>query len=217
MNRDATQTEKIPFWAQSIKNVIFGAQNERIESFIDQFFRLTPEARTAVTLSGIVASIFLCLMILIGYFAVLGSLDDYLDNSLTELQELQTMQYKYLQSESLFNQLKRMIDDSSNGFSFITYVDSKAKNLSLKASNFPAQPPVTSFPANHPLYGNYQLESLSFDVDQVSLKQLVALIKDLQSVSPFMQLKTLKLKVSLESRSYLRARISLENIAKIKR
>jgi hypothetical protein len=212
MSEVSQPENNLPQWAKSVKNFVFGPQNERIEYLIDNFFRLTPESRAALALSGVVALVVMCCLIVVGYFSILKKFDNYLDESYTALQNLQVLQYQHARSKGSFSQLKNMIDSSTRNFVFITYVDQKSKELGLEATNFPAQPPRTSFPANHPLYGSYQIEDLTFDVTGISLKQLVDYLVILQSVSPFMALKTLRMRSSLQSKSFLDVRVGLQAI-----
>lgn len=206
---------KIPGWAQPIRDVVFGVQNERIEALIDNFFRLTPEMRTIVTGVSIGMAVLVFVFSIVFYFFTLSYLDRDLSDSFQALQDLQNLQLEHNRSRQSFDSLKKVIDESTKNFIFITYIDEQSQKMGFKAQGFPAQPPRTSFPSDHPFSASYQMEEVTFTVSEISLKQLVEYLVSLMSVSPFMVLKTLQLRVSLTNSSFLNAKIGLETIVPV--
>ena len=83
---------EIPRWLLPVREIVFGKQNERIEYFMDSYFKLPPEGRTAAIASGIVLAALIVLAFVGIYISALNSLQSRLDEAFWAVNTLRDKQ-----------------------------------------------------------------------------------------------------------------------------
>lgn len=99
MSAIATVSDRVKGSVQVSLNVIrtrlFGTNNEKLDFFMDSFYKLTPPQRTGALAGGVAFIGFLVLLAVIFYFAQVNRLKTDLSNSFAALHELQTLKQAY--------------------------------------------------------------------------------------------------------------------------
>jgi hypothetical protein len=189
MNTEAAEIQDssqggIPRWLLPVREFVFGKQNERIEYFMDSYFKLPPEGRTAVVAGGILFAILLVIGFIALYLTALSGLQARLDESFLAVNKLRVKQVEYAITKKKFEELDRRIEEATQGTQIFTLLEEKAKSLELQISgNNKNDKPSNEkdFIRESPLKDKYKTTRAEFRVSNVSLRKIIDFVVAVES------------------------------------
>ena len=137
-----------------VRRRLFGANNEKLDFFMDSFYKLSPNQRTGV-LAGIVGVIALFVFGAIGlYFAQVNQLKNDLSGSFAGLHELQSLKSSYEQETKNFDKLVETVDKKTRQMSLKPFFEKIANDLGVTIEGLNDQ--KAPLPADNPLQDKMQ-------------------------------------------------------------
>jgi hypothetical protein len=208
--KELTRSNGINGWLTPLRNAILGRQNERLEFIMDSYFKLSPEGRTAVVVGGVAGSIFLLISIIGIYLAALTSLQARLDSAFEAVNTLKDARYSYTNNKQKFADLERKLEAANQNLILISVLETKAKELGLQTSGFPAQLPTSDFAASNPLAGKYQNAKVKFNISNVSLKRIMDLVIAIEATPHLLRVVSLTIKPGYQNKLFFESTLEVE-------
>jgi hypothetical protein len=193
-----------------LRTAVFGRQNERLEFVMDSYFKLPPEGRTAALAGGFALGVLTLIGLVALYIAALGSLQGKLDEAFEATNKLRESQTAHAMNKQKFGDLEQKLEAANQGLILISVLETKAKELGLATSGFPAQLPVTDLPAGNPLAEKYQNAKVEFRVNNVSLKKISDYVIAIESTSHMLRVSSLKVRSLYQNKLFFDATFEVE-------
>lgn len=220
MNATASEASEnaqgdIPKWLLPLREVVFGKQNERIEYFMDSYFKLPPEGRTVVVagaflLAGLVVFCFIAI-----YLSALSSLQSRLDYSFQAINKLRTKQVDYAVTKRKFDDLDKRIANVTGSLQILSVLEEKAKTLELQISGNTKTDKSAGdkdFIRGTLLADKYKSTRSEFRVSNVSLKKIIDLVVAIESDDKLLRVSDLKIKGLYQNKLFFDASFAVDGI-----
>jgi len=208
-------SEKVPRWLLPFRDLIFGKQNERIEYFMDSYFKLPPEGRTAVLGGGILLAALLVLSFIGIYLSALSGLQSRLDESFQAVNKLRAKQVDFAVTKRKFDELDRRIANITQSLQILTVLEEKAKSLELQISgNNKSDKPSgeKDFIRGTPLADKFKATRSEFRVSNVSLKKIVDFVVAIESDDKLLRVSDLRIKGLYQNKLFFDATFAVDGI-----
>ncbi|NBW80251.1 hypothetical protein EBR21_00720 [bacterium] len=205
----------IPRWLLPVREIIFGKQNERIEYFMDSYFKLPSEGRTAVVagaflLAGLTVFGFIGL-----YLSSLSSLQSKLDQSFQAVNKLRAKQVEYAVTKRKFDELDKRISNVTSSLQILSLLEEKAKSLDLQISGNTKTDKASSekdFIKGTLLAEKYKSTRSEFRVSNVSLKKIIDFVVAIESDDKMLRVSDLRIKGLYQNKIYFDATFAVDGI-----
>ncbi|MEY3901213.1 MAG: hypothetical protein RL189_519 [Pseudomonadota bacterium] len=205
----------VPRWLLPVRELIFGKQNERIEYFMDSYFKLPSEGRTAVIagafiFAGLVVFTFIGL-----YLSALSSLQAKLDGSFQAMNKLRAKQVEYAVTKKKFDELDRRIGNVTGSLQILSLLEDKAKSLDLQISGNTKTDKGSNekdFIRGTPLADKYKSTRSEFRVSNVSLKKIIDLVVAIESDDKMLRVSDLRIKGLYQNKLFFDATFAVDGI-----
>jgi hypothetical protein len=205
----------IPRWLLPVREVIFGKQNERIEYFMDSYFKLPPEGRTAVVAGGILFAILLVIGFIGIYLSALNGLQSRLDESFQAVNKLRAKQVDYAITKKKFDELDRRISNVTQSLQILSLLEEKAKSLELQISGNNKTDKASSekdFIKGTLLADKYKATRSEFRVSNVSLKRVIDFVVAIESDDKLLRVSDLRVKGLYQNKLFFDATFAVDGI-----
>lgn len=220
MNAGANEIQEnpqgsIPKWLLPVREAIFGKQNERIEYFMDSYFKLPPEGRTAVLAGGILLAVLLVVSFIGIYLSALSGLQARLDESFQAVNKLRAMQVDYAVTKRKFDDLDKRVAGVTERLQVLTLLEEKAKSLDLQISgNNKSDKPSNEkdFIKGTPLADKYKSTRSEFRVSNVSLKKIIDFVVAIESDDKMLRVSDLRIKGLYQNKLFFDASFAVDGI-----
>ncbi|MFZ9519850.1 MAG: hypothetical protein ACO3A4_05175 [Silvanigrellaceae bacterium] len=208
-------SDSIPRWLLPVREFIFGKQNERIEYFMDSYFKLPSEGRTAVVagaflLAGLTVFGFIAL-----YLSALSSLQMRLDQSFQAVNKLRAKQVEFAVNKRKFDELDRRISNVTSSLQILSLLEEKAKSLDLQISGNTKTDKASSekdFIKGTLLAEKYKSTRSEFRVSNVSLKKIIDFVVAIESDDKMLRVSDLRIKGLYQNKIYFDATFAVDGI-----
>ncbi|MGY3803691.1 hypothetical protein ACWNT8_06510 [Pigmentibacter ruber] len=204
--------ESINQFSQTMKTLIFGENNTRLDYLIEQFYRLNHERRSFIIVSTLVVAIFFFIGLICLYFLGLYSLQSKLSSAYTNSNALREIKPAYISVQTKYEEITSGISSANANLNMISIVDQKAKDLGIQVSGFPSKPTITKFPNQNPLAENFQKESIDFKLSNISLKKMMEFINGLEQLPNKLKVTKYRLISITEAKLYFEVLLTVEAI-----
>lgn len=204
--------ESINQFSQTMKTLIFGENNARLDYLIEQFYRLNHERRSFIIVSTLVAAILFFIGLICLYFLGLYSLQSKLSSAYTNSNALREIKPAYISVQTKYEEITSGISSANANLNMISIVDQKAKDLGIQVSGFPSKPTITKFPNQNPLAENFQKESIDFKLSNISLKKMMEFINGLEQLPNKLKVTKYRLISITEAKLYFEVLLTVEAI-----
>jgi len=212
---EGSQTD-IPRWLLPIRELIFGKQNERIEYFMDSYFKLPAEGRTAVIagaflLAGLTVFGFIWL-----YLSALTNLQTRLDQSFQAMNTLRAKQVEYTVTKKKFDELEKRIANVTSSLQILSLLNDKSKSLGI--NEFPGinknDKPSSEkdFIRSTLLSDKYKTVRSEFRLSSVSLKKIIDFVVAIESDDKMLRVTDLRIKGLFQNKLFFDATIAVDSI-----
>lgn len=205
----------IPRWLLPVREFIFGKQNERIEYFMDSYFKLPPEGRTAVVSGAFILGGLILFGFIAAYLTALSSLQTKLDNSFLALNKLRTKQVEYAVTKRKFDELDKRLANVSSSVQILSFLEEKAKANDLQISGNSKADKASGekdFIRSTPLEEKYKSTRSEFRVSNVSLKKIIDLVVSIESDDKMLRVTDLRIKGLYQNKLFFDATFGVDGI-----
>lgn len=206
---------EIPRWMLPIRDAIFGKQNERIEYFMDSYFKLPPEGRTAAIASGIVLAILIVLAFVGAYITALNRLQSRLDESFEAVNNLRDKQIEFAVIKKKYDELDKRLSGVTQSLQILSLLEEKAKSKGLQISgNNKAEKPSTEkdFIRSSLLKDKYKPMRSEFRISNVSLQKIIDFVVDIESDNKLLRVTDLRIKGLYQNKLYFDAQFAVDSV-----
>lgn len=197
---------------QTLKTVIFGENNSRLDYLIENFYRLNHERRSLIIVSSIVSSLVLFILTIIIYLLGLFSLQGKLSSAYSNSSSLKEIKPAYVAVQTSFDDLSSGIKSTNSNLSLTNLLDQKAKDLGIQASGFPLKPVLSKFPNQNPLAQHFQKASVDFKLSGVSLKKMMEYINSIEQMPNKLKVSKFRLISITEAKLYFDVLLTVESL-----
>ena len=209
------QQGAIPRWLQPMREALFGKQNERIEYFMDSYFKLPSEGRTAVIGGGILLAGLLVSGFVAIYLSALSGLQARLDESFLAVNKLRAKQVDFAVTKKKFDELDKRIAGVTQSLQILTLLEEKAKSLDLQISgNNKTDKPSNEkdFIKGTLLAEKYKATRSEFRVSNVSLKKIIDFVVAIESDEKLLRVSDLRIKGLYQNKLFFDATFAVDGI-----
>lgn len=200
---------------QSIRNVIFGENNTRLDYLIESFYKLRYEVRSRIIVGSIFFGILFFISMLLVYFFTMASLQDRLDESYENVNKLKNIKSSYVAINQNFEELTQNIYNNNSNLSLITVLEQKAKDMSIQAQGFPNKPVLSKYPGHSPLQAKFQIASVEFKLMGVSIKKIIEFSNAVEQLPNKLKISKFRLLSTTDAKLYFDVLLTVEAIVPI--
>lgn len=175
-----------------VRKRLFGANNEKLDFFMDSFYKLSPNQRTAV-LGGVVGVIALFVLSAVGlYFAQVNQLKRDLSGSFAALHELQAMKSNYEQETKNFDKLVETVDRKTRSMSLKPFFEKIANDLGVTIEGLNDQKaPLAS---DNPLADKMQEVRVEMRLPNISVPRLMSFLVEIEKSNKYLRVQDLQVR-----------------------
>jgi hypothetical protein len=205
----------IPRWLLPVREFIFGRQNERIEYFMDSYFKLPQEGRTAVIVGGFVLAGLTIFAFIAIYLSALANLQSKLDHSFMAMNKLRAKQVDYAVTKKKFEELDKRISSVTESLQILSVLEEKAKSLELQISGNTKTDKSASdkdFIRGTPLAEKFKGTRSEFRVSNISLKKIIDLVVAIESDDKLLRVSDLRIKGLYQNKLFFDASFAVDGI-----
>jgi hypothetical protein len=192
----ATFTDRFKGQLQGQLNVIrrrlFGANNEKLDFFMDSFYKLSPNQRTGALAGaiGVIAAFVLGAVLL--YFSQVNRLKNDLAQSFAALHDLQAMKASYEQEGKNYDKLIDTIQKKTSGLSLKPFFEKIANEQSVTLEGLnDAKAPL---PPDNPLAEKVQEVRVEMRMPNISIPRLMTFLVEVEKSNKFLRVQDLQIR-----------------------
>lgn len=190
-----------------IRKRLFGANNEKLDFFMDSFYKLSPNQRTGV-LAGFVGVVALFVLGAIGlYFAQVNQLKNDLNGSFAALHELQSMKASYEQENRNFEKLVDTIDKKTRQLSLKPFFEKTANDLGVTIEGLNDQ--KAPLAADNPLAEKVQEVRVEMRLPNISIPRLMSFLVEIEKSNKYLRVQDLQIRGRYGTKLYFDGQVKV--------
>lgn len=190
-----------------IRRRLFGSNNERLDFFMDSFYKLSPNQRMGA-LAGIVGIISLVVLLaMIIYFAQVNRLKKDLNDSFAALHELQSLKSTYEQENKNFERLVDTIDKKTRSVTIKPFFEKIANDMGITIEGLTDQ--KAPLPGDNPLSEKVQEVRVDMRLPNISIPKLLSFLVEVEKSNKFLKVQDLQIRGRYGTRLYFDAQIKV--------
>lgn len=190
-----------------VKRRLFGANNERLDFFMDSFYKLSPNQRTAA-LGGVVAVIGLFVLGAVAlYFAQVQKLRRDLNDSFAALHELQGLKYTYEIESRNYDKLIETIERKTKQVSLKPFFEKTANDLGVTIEGLSDQ--KTALAAENPLAERVQEVKVDMRLPNISIPRLMNFLVEIEKSNKYLRVQDLQIRGRYGTKLYFDSQIKV--------
>jgi hypothetical protein len=186
---------------------MFGANNERLDFFMDSFYKLSPNQRAAA-LGGVVSVIGLFVLGAVAlYFAQVQKLRRDLNNSFAALHELQGLKYSYEIESRNYEKLIETIERKTKQVSLKPFFEKTANDLGVTIEGLSDQ--KTALAAENPLAERVQEVKVDMRLPNISIPRLMNFLVEIEKSNKYLRVQDLQIRGRYGTKLYFDSQIKV--------
>jgi hypothetical protein len=209
MNAIATVTDRFKGTVHVGLNVIrtrlFGANNEKLDFFMDSFYKLTPPQRTAA-LAGFVAAIAFCVLLaVLLYFAQANRLKADLNSSFAALHELDSLKLNYQNETANFDKLLKTVANKTQQVKMKPFFEKIAneQGVTIEGLNEKRE----ELPGDNPMAGKVALIKVEMRLPNISVPRLLNFVVEVEKAGNYVRVQDLTVRAKYGTKLFFDAQI----------
>lgn len=192
----AQLTDRFKGSASGVLNVVrvrlFGANNEKLDFFMDSFYKLSPPQRSGV-LAAFVALVGLFVLSAIGlYFTQVNALKNDLSQSFAALHELQSLKGQFDQESKNYDKLIDTIDKKTKGQALKPFFEKIAQDLGVTIEGLSDQ--KVPLPGDNPLSEKVQEVKVDMRFPNISVPRLLSYLVEVEKANKYLRVQDLQIR-----------------------
>lgn len=190
-----------------VRKRLFGANNERLDFFMDSFYKLSPNHRTGV-LAGIVAFIgLLVLLAVLLYFSQVNRLKTDLNDSFAALHELQALRASYETENKNFEKLVETIDKRTRSVSIKPFFEKIANDMGVTIEGLSDQ--KAPLAAENPLSEKVQEVRVEMRLPNISIPRLMTFLVEIEKSNKYLRVQDLQVRGRYGTKLFFDAQVKV--------
>lgn len=191
----------------AIRKRIFGANNERLDFFMDSFYKLPPNHQAGV-LAGIVAGIGLIVLLAVAlYFSQVNRLKSELNDSFAALHELQSLKASYEVENKNFEKLVDTIDKRTRSVSIKPFFEKIANDMGVTIEGLSDQ--KTPLAAENPLSEKMQEVRVEMRLPNISIPRLMSFLVEVEKSNKYLRVQDLTVRGRYGTKLFFDAQVKV--------
>jgi hypothetical protein len=199
--------EQLELGLTQVRKRLFGANNEKLDFFIDSFYKLSPNHRMGVV-AGIIAAIALfVLLAFVLYFAQVASLKDDLSNSFKALHDLHSLKASYDVETSNFERLADTVERKTKQMSIKPFFEKIANEQGVQLEGLNDQ--KTPLPADNPLSEKLQEVRVEMRLPNIAIPRLLAFLVEVEKSNKYLRVQDLQIRGRYGTKLYFDGQVKV--------
>lgn len=183
--------QKVNGVVKTLKNKVFGHNNERLDFVLDSFYKLSPNQRNGAVAGGIGVLAVIVMLAISLYFSQVRALERDLSDSFSSLRELKRYKSENLMEEKRFDKLVELIRHKTKGLNFKPFFEklSREKNIQIKdISEKPAE-----VDSSNPLSSKIKEVRVEMRLMNISIPKLLDFLIEIEKSGHYMRIQDVKI------------------------
>lgn len=190
-----------------IRKRLFGANNEKLDFFMDSFYKLSPNQRTGV-LAGIVGVIALFVLGAVGlYFSQVNRLKTDLNDSFAALHDLQSLKSSYEQENKNFEKLVDTIEKRTRQVSLKPFFEKIANDMGVTIEGLSDQ--KAPLAAENPLSEKVQEVRVEMRLPNISIPRLMTFLVEIEKSNKYLRVQDLQIRGRYGTKLFFDAQVKV--------
>lgn len=204
-----TDRLKAPFqrYFNSIRRVLFGANNERLDFVMDSFLKLSPGQRMAVAggiAGGVVVVVGLAVLF---YFVQVNRLRTDLNNAFAALHELSSLKAEHDQANKNFERLVEKIEKQTRATSLNPFIEKTATDLGVTVEGLNDQ--KVPLPPENPLADKVQEVKVEMRLPNISVPRLMSFVVEVEKSGKYLKVQDLLIRGRYGTKMFFDAQVKV--------
>lgn len=175
-----------------VRSRLFGANNEKLDFWMDSFYKLSPGQRTGV-LAGMVGAIAGFVLVAVAlYFSQVNRLKADLSNSFGALHELQSLKAAYEQESKNYEKLVDVIDKKTRSVQLKPFFEKIGQDLGVTIEGLNDQ--KAPLAADNPLSEKVQEVRVDMRLPNISVPRLMAYLVEIEKSDKYLRVQDLQVR-----------------------
>ncbi len=192
----------------NLRKRLFGANNEKIDFFMDSFYKLSPNHQTGVV-AGIISVIALfVLLAFILYFVQVANLKDELSSSFKALHDLQTLKSAYDVETSNFEKLADSIERKTKQMSLKPFFEKIANEQGVQLEGLSDQ--KAPLPADNPLSEKLQEVKVEMRLPNMSIPRILGFLVEVEKSNKYLRVQDLQIRGRYGTKLYFDGQVKVK-------
>ena len=196
--------------SQTVKTVLFGENNSRLDYLIERFYSPNHERRSFIIVSSLILGVLSLFGIIALYFLGLYTLQNKLSSAYTNSNALKEIKPAYVSVQTKFEEITNSINSSNSSLKLVSIIDQKGKDLGVQVSGFRAKPTLTKFPNQSALAEGFQKATVDFKLSNISLKKMMEFINNLEQLPNKLKVTKFRLISLTDAKLYFEVLLTVE-------
>lgn len=190
-----------------VRRRLLGANNEKLDFFMDSFYKLSPNQRSGV-LAGFVGIIGLFVLGAVGlYFSQVNRLKTDLNDSFAALHELQSMKSSYEQENKNFEKLVDTIDKRTRSVSIKPFFEKIANDMGVTIEGLSDQ--KAPLAAENPLSEKVQEVRVEMRLPNISIPRLMTFLVEIEKSNKYLRVQDLQIRGRYGTKLFFDAQVKV--------
>lgn len=190
-----------------LRRRLFGANNERLDFFMDSFYKLSPNHRMLALAGvvGVIALFVLCAVIL--YFSQVGRLKQDLNDSFAALHDLQSLRASYEIESKNYDKLVETIDKKTRQVSLKPFFEKTANDLGVTIEGLTDQ--KAPLGADNPLAEKVQEVRVDMRLPNISIPRLMNFLVEIEKSNKYLRVQDLQIRGRYGTKLFFDAQVKV--------
>ncbi len=190
-----------------LRKRLFGANNEKLDFFIDSFYKLSPNHRTGVVagMIGVIALFVLLAFIL--YFAQVANLKNELSNSFRALHDLHSLKASYDIETSNFEKLSDTVERKTKQMSLKPFFEKIANEQGVQLEGLNDQ--KSPLPADNPLSEKLQEVRVEMRMPNIAIPRLLSFLVEVEKSNKYLRVQDLQIRGRYGTKLYFDGQVKV--------
>lgn len=190
-----------------VRRRLFGANNERLDFFMDSFYKLSPNQRTGV-LGGIVSVIGLFVLGAVAlYFSQVHKLKQDLNDSFAALHDLQALKHSYEVESRNYDKLIDTIERKTKQVSLKPFFEKTANDLGVTIEGLTDQ--KSPLAAENPLSEKVQEVKVEMRLPNISIPRLLSFVVEIEKSGKYLRVQDLQIRGRYGTKLYFDSQLKV--------
>ena len=192
----------------TIKKKLFGANNERLDFFMDSFYKLSPQHQSGVIIGICSALVLFMIVAVFVYFTLVKGLERELDRGFNALQQLRAQSAEFRKEKENLNQLVRNVSDKTGDLRPKVFFEKAAQTVGVSMEGLRDE--VASFPEDSTtLSQNFKAVNIDFRIPKVSIPKLLKFVGEIEKSDKYLKVHSMQIRARYGDRLFFETNLKI--------
>lgn len=192
----------------TIKKKLFGANNERLDFFMDSFYKLSPQQQSGVIIGICSALVVFMLIAVFTYFSLVKGLERELDRGFNALQQLRSQSAEYRKEKENLSQLVKNVSDKTGDLRPKVFFEKTAQTVGVTMEGLRDE--VVAFPEdNAALAQNFKAVNVEFRMPKISIPKLLKFVGEIEKSDKYLKVHSMQIRARYGDRLFFETNLKI--------